>query len=60
MDLGALIWRYITCFYNELDICVCVCADAWIEKVRQTQHLEENELKMLCEYVRSHSHIHTA
>jgi len=26
--------------------------DAWIEKVRQTQHLEESELKKLCEYVK--------
>merc|ERR1711939_523853 len=26
--------------------------DAWIEKVRQTQHLEEAQLKKLCEYVK--------
>merc|ERR1711959_792266 len=26
--------------------------DAWIEKVQKTQHLEESELKKLCEYVK--------
>merc|ERR1711966_457663 len=26
--------------------------DKWIETVKTTQHLEENELKMLCEYVK--------
>ena len=26
--------------------------DAWIEKVKTATHLEENELKKLCEYVR--------
>merc|ERR1712054_32561 len=26
--------------------------DAWIDKVKQTQHLEESELKALCEYVK--------
>ncbi len=30
--------------------------DAWIEKVKTATHLEENELKKLCEYV-SYSHL---